>query len=166
MVWRNKVSTGGDMGGVLYGLASDGARVYVPVSDVDLPAPGHAGSLVALDPASGKVLWRRAGPEPRCGWETESCTAAQIAALSVLPGAVFGGFNDGWLRAFSTQDGSLLFEFDTARDFETVNGVPASGGQVSGYPVVVGRKALFVTSGASSVERPGNALLVMTIDGK
>jgi polyvinyl alcohol dehydrogenase (cytochrome) len=166
VVWRNKVSAGGDMGGVLYGLASDGARIYVPVSDVDAPTPGHAGSLVALDPASGRMLWRRAGPEPRCGWETGSCTAAQIAALSAVPGAVFGGFNDGWLRAFSTQDGSLLLEFDTARDFETVNGVPASGGQVSGYPVVVGRKALFVTSGASSVERPGNALLVMTVDGK
>ena len=59
-----------------------------------------------------------------------------------------------------------MLELDTARDFETVNGVPARGGQVSGYPVVVGRDAVFVTSGASSVERPGNTLLVLTVDGK
>ena len=80
-----------------------------------------------------------------------------------MPGAVFGGFNDGWLRAFSSRDGSPLFRFDTARDHETVNGIPARGGQVSGYPVVIGRDALFVTSGASSVERPGNALLVFKV---
>ncbi|MFM7275050.1 MAG: PQQ-binding-like beta-propeller repeat protein, partial [Gammaproteobacteria bacterium] len=115
-------------------------------------------------PATGKTLWRRDGPAPACSWTKESCTAAQIAALTVVPGAIFGGFNDGWVRAFSTEDGSLLWELDTARDFATVNGIPARGGQVSGYPVVVGRSALFVTSGASSVERPGNALLVLTAD--
>lgn len=166
VVWRNKVSTGGDMGGVLYGLASDGERIYVPISDVDVATPGSAGSLLALDPATGRTLWRRDGPTPRCGWEAPYCIAAQIAALSAVPGAVFGGYNDGWMRAFSTRDGREIFAFDTARDLHTVNGVPARGGQVSGYPVVVGRHALFVTSGASSVERPGNALLVFTVDGK
>lgn len=165
VVWRSKVATGGDMGGVLYGLASDGKQIYVPVSDVDSPTPGSAGSLLALDPADGRTLWRRDGPVPRCGWEAPYCTAAQIAALSAVPGAVFGGFNDGWLRAFSTRDGKQIYGFDTAVDFKTVNGVPARGGQVAGYPVVVGRHALFVTSGASSVERPGNALLVFTVDG-
>ena len=160
VLWRSKVATGGDMGGVIYGLASDGERIYVPVSDVDAKEPGRAGSLLALDPATGKTLWRRKGPVPQCNWTQEGCTAAQIAALSAVPGAVFGGFNDGWLRAFSTRDGAPLFAFDTAREFETVNGIPARGGQVSGYPVVIGRDALFVTSGASSVERPGNALLV------
>ena len=166
LVWKRKVAAGGDMGGVIYGMASDGDRVYVPVSDVDATEPGRAGALFALDPATGREIWHRKGPTPRCSWSTEGCTAAQIAALSAVPGAVFGGFNDGWLRAFSTQDGAPLLELDTARDFETVNGVPARGGQVSGYPVVVGRDAVFVTSGASSVERPGNTLLVLTVDGK
>ncbi len=160
VIWRSKVAAGGDMGGVIYGLASDGERIYVPVSDVDAKESGRAGSLLALDPATGKTLWHRDGPVPQCSWTHEGCTAAQVAALSVVPGAVFGGYNDGWLRAFSTRDGAPLFSFDTARGYETVNGVPARGGQVSGYPVVIGRKALFVTSGASSVERPGNALLV------
>jgi polyvinyl alcohol dehydrogenase (cytochrome) len=164
VLWRSKVASGGDMGGVIYGLASDGERIYVPVSDVDATEPGRAGSLLALDPATGKTLWRRDGPAPECNWTREGCTAAQVAAVSAVPGAVFGGFNDGWLRAFSTQDGSPLFRFDTARTFETVNGIPARGGQVSGYPVVIGRDALFVTSGASSVERPGNVLLVFKVE--
>lgn len=160
VVWQQKVASGGDMGGVIYGMASDGERLYVPVSDVDDPRPGRAGSLLALDPATGRTLWRREGPEPRCSWTTEGCTAAQIAAVSALPGAVFAGYNDGWLRAFSATDGSPLFAFDTAREFPTVNGIPARGGQVSGYPVVIGKERLFVTSGASSLERPGNLLLV------
>ena len=35
--------------------------------------------------------------------------AAQTAALSAVPGAVFGGCNDGWLRASSTRDGEPRF---------------------------------------------------------
>ncbi len=56
---------------------------------------------------------------------------------------------DGHLRAYNTEDGKVLFDFDTARDFKTVNGVKARGGSMDGPgPVAVGGM-VFVNSGYS-----------------
>jgi hypothetical protein len=49
-----------------------------------------------------------------------------------VPGAVFSGSVDGHIRAFAAEDGHLLWDFDTARDFPTVNGVRARGGSLDG----------------------------------
>jgi polyvinyl alcohol dehydrogenase (cytochrome) len=54
-------------------------------------------------------------------------------------GAVFSPSNDGAIRAFSTSDGAIVWEFDTNREFQTVNGVKAHGGSMNGpAPVIVG----------------------------
>jgi hypothetical protein len=68
------------------------------------------------------------------------------------------------VRAHATTDGRVLWDFDTGISFDAVNGAQAHGGQVSGYPVVVAENLVFVTSGASSMGHPGNALLVFGID--
>jgi len=44
------------------------------------------------------------------------------------PGAVLSAGLDGGLRAYSTSDGSIIWLFDTNKDFETINGVAARGG--------------------------------------
>jgi polyvinyl alcohol dehydrogenase (cytochrome) len=77
---------------------------------------------------------------------------------------VFSGTMDGWLRAYSAQDGKVLWEYDTARDFPTVNGVNANGGSMSNAgPTVVGGM-LFVNSGYSHHGGiiPGNVLLAFS----
>jgi hypothetical protein len=58
-----------------------------------------------------------------------AAAAAVAVALCVLagPGAAFSGSRDGWFRAFDANDGRLIREIDTARAYETVNGVPATG---------------------------------------
>ncbi|HUH38760.1 MAG TPA: PQQ-binding-like beta-propeller repeat protein [Spongiibacteraceae bacterium] len=165
VLWTTRVAEGGDLGGVMYGLGADSRRVYVPVSDVDAVVGDRTGSLAALDPASGRILWQTEAPEPDCNWTKEHCIGGQVAAVTVVSDMVFTGSWDGHLRIYAAQDGRLLRDIDTALDFPAVNGV-ASGGQVSGYPVTVGNNALFITSGASSVVKPGNALLVYTLDGK
>jgi polyvinyl alcohol dehydrogenase (cytochrome) len=83
----------------------------------------------------------------------------------VIPGVVFSGANDGWLRAYSTMNGSILWEFDTNRPFETVNGVAAKGASMIGPgPVVVGGM-VYVNSGyAGFGGRPGNVLLAFGVD--
>lgn len=45
------------------------------------------------------------------------------------------GLSTGHLRAFSTQDGHLLWGFDTARNYIAVNGVPAKGGSIEYSPL-------------------------------
>jgi polyvinyl alcohol dehydrogenase (cytochrome) len=74
---------------------------------------------------------------------------------------------DGHLRAYSTKAGEILWDTDTARQFETVNGKPGHGGSMdTGGPVIVDGM-LFVNSGYSQWGgMPGNVLLVYSVDGK
>jgi polyvinyl alcohol dehydrogenase (cytochrome) len=77
-----------------------------------------------------------------------------------MPGVVFSGAVDGHLRAFSTADGRVLWDFDTARDFATVNGVPGRGGSLDGAGPVIASGMLYTTSGYSrNGGMPGNVLL-------
>ena len=165
LLWSTQVAEGGDLGGVMYGLASDADRIYVPVSDVDSPTGLFTGSLVALEPTTGIMVWRTLAPKPTCSWTTQGCIGGQVAAVTVVSDMLFTGFWDGYLRIYASSDGRLLREIDTAVEFPAVNGV-ASGGQVSGYPVSVGKDALYINSGASSIMKSGNALLVYSLDGK
>ena len=163
IVWRRRVAQGGDMGGIMYGLADDGVAVYVPVSDLYAELPERPGDLVALDPSDGHVLWRARQPDPICSWgPDESCVGAQSAAPTAIPGVVFASAWDGFVRAHSSEDGALIWEFDTGREFEAING-RAQGGQIAAYPIQVVDGFVYVTSGASSQARPGNALLVFGV---
>jgi polyvinyl alcohol dehydrogenase (cytochrome) len=73
---------------------------------------------------------------------------------------VFSGSLDGHLRAFSTRDGQVIWDVDTVRDYDAVNGVKGRGGSIDGPgPVVVGGM-LFVNSGYPRFGgMPGNVLL-------
>jgi polyvinyl alcohol dehydrogenase (cytochrome) len=64
------------------------------------------------------------------------------------------------VRAYSSKDGSILWDFDTARDYQTVNGVKAAGGAIDGPGVVVVGGMVFVNSGYMRFGGlPGNVLL-------
>jgi polyvinyl alcohol dehydrogenase (cytochrome) len=80
---------------------------------------------------------------------------------------VFSGSVDGHLRAYSANDGRILWDVDTAREYQTVNGVPGTGGAIDGPgPVIVGG-TLYVNSGYGFLGgAPGNVLLAFSIDGK
>jgi polyvinyl alcohol dehydrogenase (cytochrome) len=96
-----------------------------------------------------------------------NCRPAQLAAVTHIPGVVFSGSADGHLRAYSSDDGHILWNADTARDYVTVNGIKARGGAMGGPgPVVVGG-VLYVTSGYSTFGgSAGNVLLAFSIDGR
>ncbi len=72
---------------------------------------------------------------------------------------------DGGVRAYSTKTGKVLWLFDTARDFETVNGVRANGGSIDEAGPIVAGGMVFVTSGNGSfVGHTGNVLLAFGLD--
>jgi polyvinyl alcohol dehydrogenase (cytochrome) len=78
----------------------------------------------------------------------------------VIPGVVFSGSNDGTLRAYSSADGAILWEADTNREFETVNGVAGKGASMLGPGPVIVDGMVFVDSGYGAFGgRPGNVLL-------
>ena len=83
----------------------------------------------------------------------------------MIPNVVFSGSLDGHLRGYSTTDGRVLWDYDTARDFQTVNGVPGHGGAINGPGATVAGGMLFVNSGyAFFGQMPGNVLLAFGIE--
>src|SRR5262249_28920951 len=124
--------------------------------------PRQGGGLTALDVADGRNVWYVPGPPcdpPRAG-----CSPAQPAAVSATPDAVFSGSLDGHVRAFSTRDGKLLWDFNTERDYNTVNGVAAKGGSLDGAGAVIVGGRVFVNSGYPRFGgQPGNVLLAFGV---
>ena len=180
ILWQTRVGKGGVLGGSQWGSAADAQRIYVAISDVDLltvedaAAPGgrrialnqkKGGGLHAIDLKSGRVLWN-ARPAT-CPTIRTICSPAQSAAVSAIPGAVFSGALDGHLRAYSSTDGRVIWDFDTFREFPTVNGKPARGGSIDATGTAVAGGLVLVMSGYDQFGgMPGNILLAFSVDGK
>ncbi len=79
---------------------------------------------------------------------------------------VFSGSLDGHLRAYSTDDGRVRWDYDTVREFSTVNGVPGRGGAINGPGPTVAGGMLFVNSGYAFLggQMPGNVLLAFGVE--
>jgi outer membrane protein assembly factor BamB len=89
------------------------------------------------------------------------------ATLSAKPGVVFSGALDGHLRAYSTKDGAMLWDYDTVHDFETVTMVKAKGGSLDAAGPAVAGGMLFVNSGYGYFNAiPGNVLLAFSVDSR
>ncbi len=132
VLWSTRVGKGGALGGIHWGMATDGDLVYVANADrpdavvVDVnPDREISPGLYALDLMSGDVAWSAPAPMDTCGGKP-GCFAANSAAPTMIPGVVFAGGLDGHIRAHAANDGSLLWDFDTVREFEAVNGVPGT----------------------------------------
>jgi polyvinyl alcohol dehydrogenase (cytochrome) len=166
LLWETRVGQGGSMGGVEMGFAVIDGVAYVPVSDSEVKPPHVPGGLVALDIASGKVLWRKDPSKAACSWGAYECNPAQAASAAAIPGVVFSGSWDGHMRAYAANDGAIVWDVDTAKTVNAVNKVKATGGAVSGYSVIVSGGMVYVTSGAASMTHPGNALLAFSVDGQ
>ncbi|MBV9118955.1 MAG: PQQ-binding-like beta-propeller repeat protein, partial [Acetobacteraceae bacterium] len=152
IVWQARVGRGGTLGGVQWGTATDGKRVYAAVSDLKLLGinpitidANTGGGLHALAPDTGTVLW--SAPAPRACAGRTSCSPAQSAAVTATPEYVLSGSVDGHIRAYSTGDGRMLWDYDMARPFTTANGVEARGGSLDSAGPTVAGGMLFVNSG-------------------
>jgi polyvinyl alcohol dehydrogenase (cytochrome) len=173
ILWQARVGKGGTNGGVEWGTASDGRYVYAatsdlvqligdthkvaPVGDANLD-PAKGGGVTALRIEDGEKVWF-AAPVP-CAPPRPGCSPAQPGAVTAIQGAVLSGSMDGHVRAFSSADGKVLWDFDTAKTFKGVNGVPAKGGALNGAGPVVAGGMVFVNSGyPRQGGTPGNVLL-------
>lgn len=161
VVWQYRAGQGGPLGGIEWGSAIDGEQAYFPVSDITRPDPG---GLHAVKLATGERVWFAPPPPPKCA-AGRGCNAAQSAAITVIPGVVFSGSVDGVLRGYSTKDGTILWEFDTNREFQTVNGITAKGASMLGPGPAVAGGMLYVNSGYGGFGgRPGNVLLAFGVE--
>jgi polyvinyl alcohol dehydrogenase (cytochrome) len=161
VVWQHRIGKGTPLGGIEWGGAADEQYVYFPNAD-GLLGVKAAGGLAAISLASGERKWW-APPVALCGESTAKCVPAQSAAATAIPGVVFSGATDGMIRAYDVRDGKVIWEYATARDFDTVNRVPARGGSINGPGPTIVNGMLYMTSGYGAFgQMGGNVLLAFS----
>lgn len=125
VVWHTLVGPGGGLGGILWGSATDGTRIYVAIANSDhspytLEPSGRrvtGSSWSALDAGTGKILWQVADPAQH---------AVDTGSVTVANGVVFVGSMDpqGHMFALDAATGNPLWSYK-------------SGGSVICGPAVV-----------------------------
>lgn len=108
IIWSAAVGPGSLTGGIEFGTATDGERIYFAENNGDgveyqLPSGERitSASFGALDVATGRILWQV--PEPHGGRATAPASVANGVAY-------FSGLN-GYMYALDAATGELLWEF-------------------------------------------------------
>jgi polyvinyl alcohol dehydrogenase (cytochrome) len=163
LVWKTRVGRGGMLGGVHFGMAAGRSLLYVPINDAPdghhydgAPQPG----VYALDLATGRKVWAAPADDKACAG-AKVCLNGYSQAITAVPGLVFAGSVDGWMRVFDAASGALVWQVDTKAPVKTVNGPEVGGGSFGGGsgPVLY-HGVLYASSGYSLAgSHPGNLLL-------
>jgi polyvinyl alcohol dehydrogenase (cytochrome) len=104
VVWSTQVGPGSTLGGLQWGSATDGKRIYVAEANSAFlpydnnPSLPHTGSWAALDPATGAILWQT--PDPSASFDT--------GPVSTSNGVVYAGSMSGHMYALNATTGAVL----------------------------------------------------------
>jgi polyvinyl alcohol dehydrogenase (cytochrome) len=152
VIWKTQVAPGGLAGGLQWGSATDGVRIYVASANTDQKpwtlldgTTVNYGGWAALDAATGKVIWTRANP----------AAATASGAVTVAAGVAYACSGDaaGHMYALKANDGTQLWDY------------PSGDFCYSGTAAVDG--ALYWGTGYNlGFELPGQALYAFTVSGK
>lgn len=171
-VWNTLVGPGGDQGGMEWGTAFDGDRIYASITNqhhipYNLTQQGiltnetvTGGSWAALDPRNGTILWQTADPQvetlPGIGvvgvWDLAPVTVANgvlfAASMAKLP-------TENQMFALDAGTGAILWQY-------------SAGSSVNAGPAVVDGTVYWGSGYArSGVEGSGNnQFYAFSIDGK
>jgi polyvinyl alcohol dehydrogenase (cytochrome) len=157
VIWHTLIGPYSEPGGLTWGAAYDGQRLYVTLTNLDhvpyaLAAGKDAGKLIsggvwtALDPATGKMLWQTGDPQ----------NAADYAAPLVANGVVYAGSiapSGDQMYALDAGTGEILWRF-------------AAGGSVASHPALVDGRVYWGSGFGQFTGAPGNKLYVFSVDGK
>jgi polyvinyl alcohol dehydrogenase (cytochrome) len=141
VIWSTPVGPGASLGGIEWGTATDGQRIYVAIANSDhlpytLVPSGQQitwGAWSALDVATGTILWQTADP---------TVGTIDRGSVSVANGVMYAGSNSGEMYALDATTGNILWNF-------------ASGGTVIDGPSIVDG-ALYWGSGYREIAGTGN----------
>jgi polyvinyl alcohol dehydrogenase (cytochrome) len=123
IVWSTLAGPGSSLGGIEWGTATDGQRIYVAIANrfhlpYTLVPSGQRitwGAWSALDVATGKILWQTADP---------TTGTIDTGSVSVANGVMYAGSYSGQMYALDATTGKILWNF-------------ASGGTVIDGPSIV-----------------------------
>lgn len=139
--WSAVVGPGSTIGGIEWGSASDGERIYAAIAnnahDAYRLTPGGEtitwGSWSALNSRTGKIIWQTADPTKG---------AIDPGAMSVANGVVYAGSFSGMMYALNGRTGKILWSYDSGGS--VVDGPAIADGVVywgSGYAHIAPGKA-------------------------
>jgi polyvinyl alcohol dehydrogenase (cytochrome) len=139
LLWSSMVGPGSSLGGIEWGTATDGERIYIAIANgKNMPYPLINGATItwgawtALDVSTGRILWQTADP----------AQAIDLGSVSVANHVVYTGSVSGNMHALDAGTGKILWTF-------------ASGGSVIDGPAIVGG-SVFWGSGYKKIT-PGMA---------
>ncbi|MBA9050694.1 MULTISPECIES: outer membrane protein assembly factor BamB family protein [Streptomyces] len=132
VVWQTQVGPGGALGGIQWGSATDGKRIYVGIGNGDhLPwtitaADGtkstvDSGFFAAVDAATGKIEWQTADPQGKAGKWLDDSFITHANGVMYAGSSAPSGTN---MYALDADTGKILWDY-------------ASGGSVWGGAAVV-----------------------------
>ncbi len=133
ILWSTPVGPGSTIGGIEWGTATDGDRIYAAIANnlhgsYQLKPQGQTitwGSWSAINARTGKIVWQTADP---------SKGAIDTGAMSVANGVVYAGSYSGMMHAMDAKTGAILWSFDSGGS--VVDGPAIADGVVywgSGY---------------------------------
>ena len=125
ILWQTQVGPGSHGGGIMWGSATDGQRIYVAIANrtgISYSA-GSAGSWAALNPANGAILWQV--PDP---YAAEGVGPVSVANGVVYVSSTAEGAADKNMIALSAANGETLWSF--APGVTTIGGASIVNGAV------------------------------------
>jgi polyvinyl alcohol dehydrogenase (cytochrome) len=151
ILWQLRLSKGGELGGIQYGMATDGRLVYAPTADIQVSANTGEGALHAVDLMTGRRVWRTALPGDVCRDKKDVFCVSGIVSPPVVAGeAVVVGGMDGVLRAYDRRTGEVFWSYDAYRDHAAANGRQGRGGGFGMGGVTIVGNMMVVASGVNS----------------
>jgi polyvinyl alcohol dehydrogenase (cytochrome) len=164
VLWKLRVGKGGELGGIEYGMATDGQLIYAPVVDWNVGEKAD-GALNAVDLMTGQVRWRTPAPQDSCTGKASTCVNGQASPATVVGEVVFSGGLDSVLRAYDRREGAVVWSYDAVQSYKGVNGLEGTGGAFGMGGVTIVGDMLYVTSGLEvyNLAIGGNVLLAFEL---
>jgi polyvinyl alcohol dehydrogenase (cytochrome) len=156
-IWDTLVGPGGDQGGVEWGTAFDGERIYVPITNqhhIPYQLTRHGaltgttvtgGSWAALSPRTGRILWQTADPQDEV-LASGTVGVWDLAPVSVANGVMYGASmaqSGNQMYLLDAESGNILWQF-------------AAGSSVNAGPAIVDGSVYWGSGYARSAEGKGN----------
>jgi len=160
IVWTAAVGPGGSLGGIEWGTATDGERIYVAIGNNDhlpytLVPSGQTitwGSWSALDVKTGNILWQTADP---------TAGTMDTGAVSVANGVLYAGSYAGQMYALDTKTGEILWAFPSGGSVidapSILDGFVYWGSGYRNIPPGIGNNKVFAfTAGSGEKDKESN----------
>ena len=171
-IWDSLIGPGGDQGGMEWGTAFDGNRIFVSITNhhhipykltqngVIMPTTVTGGSWAALDPMTGKILWQTADPQVETLSDLGTVGVWDLGPVTVANGVVYASSmaklpNQNQMFALDAVTGAILWQY-------------SAGSSVNSGPAVVDGSVYWGSGySRSGVEGSGNNhLFAFSIDGQ